>query len=91
MGAVGHGEPFSAPAPKPWLHILPTVVYKKWISIIELILEIWAEFTGRGKEEATLADLMRHELGKHSYTTFKILNFRKLLDTCLITWSNFFE
>jgi len=27
------------------------------------ISEIWAEFTGRGKEEATLADLMRHELG----------------------------
>ena len=27
-------------------------------------IEIWPEFTGQGKETATVAQLMRHELGK---------------------------
>jgi len=48
--------------------VVAWLVYNKFLRYDQKISEIWAEFTGRGKEEATIAHLMRHELGMPGFS-----------------------
>ena len=43
--------------------LIGVLVDQKMLDYDEKISDIWPEFANNGKEEGTLADLMRHELG----------------------------